>query len=291
MTDWQTTEKWITQLGAAARSCRTDFNGGQLQWHIWGSGPALLLLHGGSGSWTHWCRNIEFLQQHYTIYVPDLPGCGDSDTLPVAFSSIPIVDATIMLAEALIDGWHHIAEDNRIDQCRIMGFSLGSIVGTFVAARISQPVKQLILVGTSALGVTFAGIGGTLRSPWAAQSFEQQLQDQKFNLGLIMLASESAIDDGSAWIQLNNVKRARLRTHSLASSDVMHKALPELDKNTDVVAIWGDQDIYTGPDPDAGIAALRDLSPSVDVHVIGGGHWVMFDNDQAFNALVATSIS
>ena len=39
---------------------------------------ALLLLHGGSGSWLHWFRTIPVLEQHHSVWVPDLPGMGDS---------------------------------------------------------------------------------------------------------------------------------------------------------------------------------------------------------------------
>ena len=51
-------------------------------WHVWGEGsgkPALLLFHGGSGSWIHWIRNVQPLSQHFTVYAADMPGLGDSD--------------------------------------------------------------------------------------------------------------------------------------------------------------------------------------------------------------------
>ena len=32
-----------------------------------GSGPTLLLLHGGTGSWTHWVRNIEPLSRRFSL--------------------------------------------------------------------------------------------------------------------------------------------------------------------------------------------------------------------------------
>jgi pimeloyl-ACP methyl ester carboxylesterase len=52
---------------------------GHMVWHVWGEGRPLLLLHGGSGSWTHWVRNIDSLvAAGYQVVAPDLPGFGDS---------------------------------------------------------------------------------------------------------------------------------------------------------------------------------------------------------------------
>ena len=41
----------------------------------------LVLLHGGSGSWTHWVKNVLHLSQTRDVWGLDLPGFGDS-TLP-----------------------------------------------------------------------------------------------------------------------------------------------------------------------------------------------------------------
>lgn len=51
-------------------------------WHRWGSGPTVVLFHGGFGSWTHWIRNVEVLARHYTVLAADLPGLGDSALAP-----------------------------------------------------------------------------------------------------------------------------------------------------------------------------------------------------------------
>ena len=38
-----------------------------------------VLLHGGSGSWNHWVRNIDaLLASGRQVIAPDLPGFGDS---------------------------------------------------------------------------------------------------------------------------------------------------------------------------------------------------------------------
>ena len=74
-------------LLARATRCETPCRtvSGTMVWHLWGqqgfdaSLAPLLLLHGGSGSWTHWLRNIDALvASGRRVLVPDLPGFGDS---------------------------------------------------------------------------------------------------------------------------------------------------------------------------------------------------------------------
>ena len=64
-----------------ASTRRTTPNGaGEVVWHIWGKGDPLVLVHGGTGSWRHWIRNIEYLARDFQIITPDIPGSGDSSS-------------------------------------------------------------------------------------------------------------------------------------------------------------------------------------------------------------------
>ncbi|MDB5843914.1 MAG: hydrolase-like protein, partial [Polaromonas sp.] len=52
-------------------------------WRCWGEGAPVVLLHGGSGSWTHWIRNIPTLVAcSRQVWAPDLPGFADSASPP-----------------------------------------------------------------------------------------------------------------------------------------------------------------------------------------------------------------
>ena len=73
----------------------TPCNSGSMPFRIWRpdgdegiTGEVLVLLHGGSGSWTHWVRNIEVLSTYYEVIVADLPGLGDAASLAEGHSRV-----------------------------------------------------------------------------------------------------------------------------------------------------------------------------------------------------------
>lgn len=66
-------------MGAAATHVNVPHERGHIRWRRWGGqGRPLVLLHGGHGSWLHWVRNIEALAERREVWVPDMPGYGDS---------------------------------------------------------------------------------------------------------------------------------------------------------------------------------------------------------------------
>jgi pimeloyl-ACP methyl ester carboxylesterase len=73
----------VQRLAAQAVRHTTPCGAGDVVWHVWGQARPgvrpLVLLHGGSGSWTHWVRNLDALvAAGHQLWVPDLPGFGDS---------------------------------------------------------------------------------------------------------------------------------------------------------------------------------------------------------------------
>ena len=59
------------------------------------SGDPLVLLHGGTGSWMHWMRNIEDLSRDFMLLVPDMPGSGES-AMPALPTSVEKVAAALL---------------------------------------------------------------------------------------------------------------------------------------------------------------------------------------------------
>ena len=73
----ETPSALLARLDGAATRHQTPTGAGNMVWRSWGSGPVLVLLHGGSGSWRHWVRNIEYFARDRRVLAPDLPGLGD----------------------------------------------------------------------------------------------------------------------------------------------------------------------------------------------------------------------
>src|SRR5215468_6091392 len=83
--------------------------------HITGSGPPMVLLHGGFGSWTHWLRNIDALARHFRVVAFDLPGYGASPDVP---TDTTVEDYVSWVADAVAA----VATREPID---LVGFSFG----------------------------------------------------------------------------------------------------------------------------------------------------------------------
>jgi pimeloyl-ACP methyl ester carboxylesterase len=109
---------------------------------------------------------------------------------------------------------------------------------------------------------------------------------QRHNLNVIMMAAQpSEIDDFTAWLQLENTKRARIRTHTVASSDTLLQALRRAP--APLTAIWGAQDVFLKPGVESRERVLRPEHPEVAIHVVdGAGHWAMYEAAERIIALL-----
>src|SRR3989441_9456886 len=109
-----------------------------------GGGPPVVLLQGGGGSWTHWARNITPRPRHFTVWVPDLPGFGDSG-LP------PGVETAEALADIVSSGLDDVVSPPA--PVSLVGFSFGGIIAGLVAARQRDRVRTLVLIGAGGLAL------------------------------------------------------------------------------------------------------------------------------------------
>jgi 2-hydroxy-6-oxonona-2,4-dienedioate hydrolase len=125
----------MARLQSQAERITTPCGAGHMVWHAWGSGRPLVLLHGGSGSWTHWLRNIEpLVAVGRRVIAADLPGFGDS-AVPATGSD---ADA---LPEPLQAGLAHIVGDAAVD---VAGFSFGGMTAGLWAQRFPAAQRDAV---------------------------------------------------------------------------------------------------------------------------------------------------
>ncbi len=255
-----------------SRRLTTPCGDGEMVWHTWGddSDEPLVLLHGGSGSWTHWIRNVDALAESgRRVVVPDLPGFGDSARPPGNQDADAVAPAVAAALPAIVG-------DAPVD---IVGFSFGGLCGGLIAASQPERVRRLVLVGAPGLGLRDRRLSLT---SWRDQPTEEgKLAAHRSNLGVLMLKPED-VDDVAVALQAANVPRDRMPRRRLALTDILAKTLPQITCRVD--AIYGEQDaLYRDALP-----ALREkiaLAPKLGELVIvpGAAHWLQYEDPQAFH--------
>jgi pimeloyl-ACP methyl ester carboxylesterase len=105
---------------------------------IQGEGDSILCLHGHPGSSASLSVFTSVLSQNYRTVTPDLRGYGQSQTRSPFAMSDHLQDLDIL--------WDHY----HLDNCIILGWSLGGILAIELALRHPDQVRGLILVATAA---------------------------------------------------------------------------------------------------------------------------------------------
>jgi 2-hydroxy-6-oxonona-2,4-dienedioate hydrolase len=263
----------VARVEAVAQRYVTPCGDGHLVWRAWGDGPALVLLHGASGSWLHWIRNVTALARHFRVLVPDLPGFGDSAEPP------PPAGADT-LAAVITSGLDAVAPPPQA--LDIAGFSFGGIIGGLVAARLGRRARTLVLVGPNGMALP-VGEAKPLRRVTGDMTPEMVREAHRHNLRTLMLARPPSADDLAVHAQMEGLRRARFKSGSIPASDMLLRALPAVTAR--IAGIWGARDAFAVPYLDHRRRVLAAFAPDLDFRVIpDAGHWVPYEAPEAVNA-------
>ena len=256
---------------------------GRMIWHAWGSdiAPTIVLLHGGSGSWTHWIRNIQpLVADGYRVLAVDLPGFGDSDAPEQGGDA----DA---LVEPLHAAWQLM---RRHDQNMVMGFSFGGMTAAMWLADYPEDAQALVMVGAPGFG-----LASPKRIPlkgWRHLATEAlQAQAHRHNLLGLMLHDEAHLDDLAMRLHILNVVRDRMTRRRLSATPVLVKAMPKIE--CPVHVIYGEFDaFYLDRLPEVA-AMFKQVTPHlVSWQLIKGmGHWVQYENPKEFHRALKHTLS
>ena len=273
-------ETQIAQIEARAACLTTPSGDGAMVWRRWPSiGPPtarpVILLHGGSGSWRHWIRNIEPLRRDRDVWAPDLPGFGESARPPV-----PINFAAV--AKEIASGVREILPPSQTFD--LVGFSFGSHTAQYVAAELGPRVGTTVLVTGHMIGPMLATPNQMLER-WRDITDEAERETiLKRNLGALMLAHEASMDPLALHIYADDVTRSRIRPPKFINDRdfTLIVRLP-----CRVAAIAGALDPLGIPSPAAQGQALLQARPDARFHLIeNAGHWVGYEAADAFNAIL-----
>lgn len=127
----------------AAPQGRTQFatskDGARIAYDVTGTGPAVMLLHGGGQNRHVWHDTgyVSRLSSEFAVVTVDLRGNGDSDK-PVTAAAYGI--------DRLTDDLVAVADSAGIGRFTLWGFSYGANVGRYLAARTDR-VRAMIYIG------------------------------------------------------------------------------------------------------------------------------------------------
>ncbi len=265
----------LQRLDRAAQHWVVRHDDTSMYWRQFGSGSPVVLIHGGHGSWLHWARNIEALATQHTVWVPDLPGFGESDSLSVDPHDPERLDLTV---GALLGSVDALLGKNA--EFGLAAFSFGAAPACRLAVR-HPGVPALALFGPGGHGMRHRPrpdlINWRLPDPAARRAALQH------NLRAFMLHDPQQVDDLSTEIHEYSCVRTRFRSKEISTSPWLEPVLEQFPRPT--LLVWGEHDLTV--DPAVAAERLTANAPHRRSAIItGAGHWVQFEAADSVNALL-----
>ena len=111
-----------------------------------GKGDPLIIIHGGGGEASKgWLHILKELSVYFTVYIPDLPGFGDSKTARGDFHLLEFVDFMKDFSQKL-----------GLKRFHLLGHSMGGGIALHYALAYPSHIKKLILLNSMCLGKEIA---------------------------------------------------------------------------------------------------------------------------------------
>jgi pimeloyl-ACP methyl ester carboxylesterase len=271
--------EYIAALEGASTRCTTPLvtsvGDGHIVWRCWGrkgQGTPLVLLHGGTGSWMHWIRNVEALSRDMMVVVPDLPGSGDSASPQPPFSAESIATMLLQGLDLIIGAQTHFS---------IGGFSMGGLIAGYLAQQGGSRVDALVLVGSTGMGGTRAQME-PLKSWRRLSTDEEKRAIHRVNLGILMIHDQEKIDALAVEVQSRNAAVSRIRGKHVSHTGTLANCLPGFDGR--LAGIWGEHDPTAAPYLAERRQRLQSFQPNAPFDIVpGAGHWVQYEAYETVN--------
>ena len=119
-----------------------DYKDATISYELTGNGlPVVVLLHGFGEDSGIWAEQINFLQNHCTLIIPDLPGTGSS-----SFKDAQNASSIECYAAIIADLLKH----ENITSCVLLGHSMGGYITLAYAEKYTSTLKGFGLIHSTA---------------------------------------------------------------------------------------------------------------------------------------------
>jgi 2-hydroxy-6-oxonona-2,4-dienedioate hydrolase len=236
--------------------------------HRSGSGPDVVLFHGGMGSWKHWIRNVEPLASRFTVHALDHPSYGASAAVPREMTGAAYLDLVHELFVELVPGGTPL---------RFAGFSFGGAIAANLARRLAPRVTHVCLISPAGFALRRFGERPT-RSYREAEGDEVRFREIcRHNLLVNMLSDPASVTEQAVDIQAEGVRRTRFNSRKVSGGGTLLGDLARL--TCRIRLLWGERDDLPFRPADLLIGEVRAAVGALDVHRIpAAGHWSAYEN-------------
>jgi 2-hydroxy-6-oxonona-2,4-dienedioate hydrolase len=238
-----------------------------------GSGPDVVLFHGGMGSWKHWIRNVGPLSERFMVHALDHPSYGESPAVPRETSGTDYLDLVHRLIADMFPGPAPL---------RFAGFSFGGAIAARLARRLAARVTHLALVSPAGFAPRAGGERPT-RSYREAGDDEAKFREIcRHNLLVNMLASPDSISEETIDIQAYCVRHTRFNSRKVSAGGTLLDDLAHAPCRVRV--LWGEKDDWPWRPADVLLGEIRRARGDIEVvRVPAAGHWTAYENAAEVN--------
>lgn len=243
-----------------------------LAYEVVGSGPTVVLLHGGLVDQRLWDDQVPLLARHFRVIRYDLRGYGDSP-LPEQGRISHVKDLRDLL------------KDLGVEKVSLVGLSLGGMVAMDYALDYPEEVEKLVLVGPGLRGYVAAP------DPLVAEAYRRAHEDPEGAAGAMM--------DQVGWISsdagpIAHGRMQRMLTRNVQTwafmdpSRLAWSAVPTIERLGDIyvptLLVVGDKDM----------PAILEIADTLTTRIAniqrvtipGGSHHPNLDRPEEFNQAV-----
>jgi len=255
-------------------------NGLRLHYLDYGTGPAIVLLHGMASSWQWWLENIPALAQEHRVIAVDLPGFGDSEPLPA-----PAEMATH--ARTLLD----LLTQLGIESATFAGHSMGGLVAIEMFKADPRRARNLILVDSGGVPMSERRLAvilvvlrlcsAILRRRFVRRALATRIWVRRIALRAA-LRDPRVMSPELAAVTMPVFGGPGSVDAIPSAARSVHATVPE-SITCPVLLVWGEHDVVV---PALGAQQMHDKLPDSELTVFpGSGHTPMVEFPDQFNDL------